>query len=369
MRIVTLFPAAALLLLPEPATAEAATGACAALAAEKSGSFCTENDGGIAIAGTLQRAQQLLDLAGGGQKRFALSFNKPALRFAIIEIGNDGLSKRAAEAVFAANIPVVLPWLSPEAYNVQVEQSIRRSVEEQIAKTGLTGIARDAAIESAMVQVRQKMRDGAEAQINPTAIPHELGHMWLIRGYWTTLISAKSEHYGGPAPDWFDEMAAVLMEPDESKAKRRSQFWERYQAIRAEKQRLGDITDRILELAEYLTIQHPAAQAVRDRLENDAGEPVSGKATVKVFSGDDAQSFAGDSIRFYLQSLLFSDYLAARSQKPAIFGAIATALSQGTTFPQWLDQHGKAHGLPATTEAMESDWLDWLAKTEPKAIS
>jgi hypothetical protein len=335
---------------------------CEMLVLSQPANFCVKDGSGVVIAGSRDRAQQLLDLGSSGFKRFSRYFGKTATSYAIVEIGAEGLSQTVRDNLRAAGINVILPWLSPDAYQAQIEGSIRRSVTSQIEKSGLTGSAREAAIEAAMKQALQRLPADRATRANNIAIPHELGHFWFINGYWPEAAGKSSGHYGGPGPDWLDEMAAVLMEPDESKMQRRLQFWDRYRAIQMTRKKQLDPKDELLNIIQYFSISHPVADAAQAVMQNNSGLANSGKTTVRILTGEEAKRVSGDGIRFYLQSLLVSDYLRARSKNEAIFGIISAAAGSKITFSDWLAKHGRRHGLPTTVEALQSDWLKWLEK-------
>ena len=360
---------AGLIFLSISSSANAMSIACSDVVAESSGLYCVGDSNGIALAGTADRARQLLGYAAGGHAKFEKIFNRTPARFAIIEISSDGLTKDRQTALRNAGFAVILPWLSPEAYLKQVETSVRQSVESQLSGTGMPESARQAAVAAALAQAKSQISPDAAAGRDGIAIPHELGHMWLIQAFWPDKTVDGIGHYGGPGPDWLDEMAAVLMEPAESAERRTGLFTERYRAIRVVMRQGNTPSDPLLDLNGYFSIVHPTAEAARELvLKGGGGAPADGM-TVRVLTGADAKRFAGDGIRFYLQSLLVSEYLIARSGNPKVIGQIAAAAASGQSFTDWLSKNKKKSGLPASLDAMQTDWMDWLGQQFPDPVA
>jgi hypothetical protein len=328
----------------------------------------------VVLAETPARAEQLLALAEQGRERFERSFNQPAARFAIVEIAEDALSQQKRSALKTMGFEVVLPWLSSNAHKQQVEQSVRQAVEAQLAGKSLGEDIHRSTIEAALAQARSQMTDEAAKQRDATAIPHELGHMWFINSYWPSGNAGLAAHYGGPGPDWLDEMAAVIVEPDASKDRRRALFWDRYGKIASAAVAKEAATDPLLNLTEYFETAHPASEAAQ-RLAGETGKLKEGATVVRVLTGDAAQQFGGDGIRFYLQSLLLSDYLVEATGNPSIFNDIAQRIAKGETLDGWLKRYGRKNGLATNVTQLETDWETWLGRkwrtqnTAPKSVN
>ncbi len=358
-----------LMLLSISTAANGVPVACPDVAAGWDGVYCAGGSDGIVLAGSADRAKQLLEYAAGGKTKFEKLFNQTAARFAIIEISSDLLTEDRHTALRNAGFAVVLPWLSPEAYQKQVEASVRQTVESRLIEAGVPESARPAAVAAALAQAKSQISPDAAAQRDGVAIPHELGHMWLIQAFWPDKTVDSVGHYGGPGPDWLDEMAAVLMEPAESAKRRTELFTERYHAIRVDMRQGRAQTDSLLDLKAYLSTVHPAADAARALVSQSGSDPIGGGMTVRVLTGEEAKRFSGDGIRFYLQSLLVSEYLAARSGDPAVIGKIAAAAANDQSFTDWLSKNNKSTSLPTSLDAMQSDWLDWLEMRFPDPVA
>ena len=357
--------AAGLMLLSSPVSADGLSVACPDVAAGWDGVYCAGGSDGVVLAGTADRAKQLLDYASGGKTKFEKLFGRTAARYAIVEIPSDRLTEDRHTALRNAGFAVVLPWLSPEAYQKQVETSVRQTVESRLIESGMPESARQAAVAAALAQAKSQISPDAAAKRDGIAIPHELGHMWLIQAFWPDKIVDGGGHYGGPGPDWLDEMAAVLMEPADSAKRRTELFTERYRAIRLAMHQGHATSDSLLDLKSYFSTVHPVANAARELVSKGGSDPAGGGMTVRVLTGEEAKRFAGDGIRFYLQSLLASEYLVDRSGDPAVIGRIATAVANGQSFPDWLSKNKKKSVLPMSLDAMQADWLDWLERRLP----
>lgn len=324
---------------------------------EQTERHCAGSATGIAIAANPERAQRLLALGEAAQIRFGKLFARDAGRYAIVEIGTAGFTGAAREALRQAGYPVVLPWLAPQAYRDQAMASVRRGLEGRLS--GLPEETRLAALKSAEAQMERQFSETATNDRDATAIPHELGHMWLIEAFWPGQGKIDGGHYGGPGPDWLDEMAAIVLEPDSSAERRRSLFAERYRRHVASG---GGSDGALLDLADYFTKAHPVGDQARALVGSAASD---GGMQVRVLSGEEAQRIAGDGIRFYLQSRAVADYLLAEGRNPALLGEIAGHVAKGGTFASWLAKAGPRHGLAAGLDRFTADWLVWLAKRYP----
>ena len=324
---------------------------------EQGEKHCARSAHGIAIAATPERAERLLALGEAARARFGTLFARSASRYAIVEMGTSGFSGAARAALRQAGYSVVLPWLSPQAYRDQAVASVRRGLEGRLA--GLPEESRLAALKSAEAQMERQFSETATNDRDATAIPHELGHMWLIEAFWPGQGKIDGGHYGGPGPDWLDEMAAIVLEPDSSAERRRSLFAERYRKHLASG---GGSDGGLLDLADYFTKAHPVGEQARALVGSAANE---GGMQVRVLSGEEAQRFAGDGIRFYLQSRAVADYLLAEGRNPALLGEIAGHVAKGGTFASWLAKSGPRHGLVDELDRFSADWLAWLARRYP----
>ncbi|MEY2883972.1 MAG: hypothetical protein RL490_1696 [Pseudomonadota bacterium] len=333
-------------------------GLCAGALAILPDLACVESARGVALAGDAARARQLLDLAEAGASRFKTNFGREPLRFAVAEGRTAVISREAIGALRAAGFKVVLPWLSETVFRAQLESSIRRAVTAQLA-------GQPPAVLEATVQAALKQQDaaGRRSGVELAAVPHELGHDWFRAGYWPAAPLTERKHYGGPSPDWLDEMAAVLMEAPVRFDERLKQFADRYASYRKDPQNADENTRLLLDLPHYFSETHPALASVSRLLETRSA--AEKQSSVRVITGDEAQRIADGSLRFYLQAAMVSRYLIDRTGDPTVFNRIAMAFVRGETIDQWLANAEPKGRLPRDVAAMQADWLGWLEKRLP----
>lgn len=300
---------------------------------------------------------QLLSYAEAGRPSFEAAFQTAAGTYAIVEAGEDGIAATLKGRIRQSGFDVVLVWLSADGYAAQFENSVRRSVEAKLMSSGLDEKAREAAVAAAITQARQRLKAQSPQKRDATGIPHELGHYWFERAFWPAAEETEQLRYGSPGPDWMDELAAIILEPEFSKNERREQFWHRYRMIKAVTADPGDANHRLLDLAAYLKSEHPMISAAA-RISKEAA--ATGKTGFQVITGNDAMGASQNAALFYLQSQLVADFLKEASGNPAIFAIIARSLAQGRPFGDWLAMEGAAHGLPTSESGFVGAWLDWL---------
>lgn len=328
-------------------------------------SSCVANGHGVAIAPSAADAAILLAAAEPGRMEFERAFAVAAAHYAIILAGKDGVAATTEAAVQNAGFGAALVWLSQEAKIAQAEASVRKIVEEKLTAAGLGEKEREAAVASAVAQARQQMASTNSA-IDTVAVPHELGHKWFIKAFWPDAPQGVDGQYGGPGPDWMDELAAVILEPAASKESRRADFWRRYRVATAKAAEPGNRPDTLLDIEGFLASRHPMT-AVTGGI--GKAHSAAGTSGFRVIAGPEAAAIAGDGIAFYLKSLLISDYLVKQSDNPAIFGTITRALAKGMSFDDWLSAQGAAHGLPSSQKAFGAAYLRWLAENVPQDLA
>lgn len=334
--IVTLVPAAG------PAQCDALAAAIPAT------QHCLATPGGVIIAGSADRAAQLSRLAALGETRFEQRFGRTVPAYAVVETG-DGMRDAALDAVLDKQGYVSrLPWLSPEAMANAYRASITRAVTAQAAARNLTAEQTRTLIDSALAQQSAKWDPTKLADTETGTLPHELGHGWFIKAFWPTAAATSGDHYGGPAPDWMDETAAVLMESDALAERRRSQFAAIYRGSDAEARA------RLLDLGTFLSGSHPALPKL--------DLPKTSGTAVNVLTGEEAARVARVAGSFYLQARLFADYVLDRSGDPAAFRTAADAFAAGRDSAGWLAANGARLRIPSDIAALQKDWEGWLAQ-------
>ncbi len=313
--------------------------------------ICKATSGGIVLAETEADADLAASAAEAGERKFETHFGPPA-RYAVV-IGNRpaGLRGRLAEAGY----PIVLPWLDAEARHQGLEDSVRRATEAQLQGNGISAEQREAAVAAAIAQVRGRRSD--RLLTSYSAVAHELGHMWLIQAFWGDRAAGSGQgagHYGGPAPDWLDEAAAIAMEDEILTAPRRSHFREM-----ANKGASGGIAP----LQSFFAMAHPLA-GLAALASSGAAPGGDGKSRIMVLTGEEVQRRLGvgpeAGPNFYAQSRAVADFLLERSGNPKILGEIARSLAGGATIEQWLAAGGAANRLEPSLAGLERQWRTWI---------
>ena len=321
---------------------------------------CIESRRGVVLAETRERADYLLGLAEDGAGRFVTHFGHEPLRYAVVE-GRDAITPRETiEALRKSGFPVILPWLSDAVFKKQTEVSLRRAIAAQMAGQPQEQI--DAAVATALARQTDPAR---RKRIELAAVSHELGHDWFRVGYWGGGALVEDKHYGGPSPDWLDEMSAVLMEAPSSFEDRVTQFRQQFDTYRNDPAKASENVRLLIDLPNFFTEVHPAAAQVKLLLEQRSA--AEKKEAVRVLTGDEARKIAEGGARFYLQSAVVSQYLIERTGDQKVFDRIAKAFVRGETIEQWLANREPKGTLPRDLTAMQSDWLKWLEGRFPKS--
>jgi hypothetical protein len=219
----------------------------------------------------------------------------------------------------------------------------------------MTAEQKEAAIAAAIAQVGGRRSD--RLLTSYSAVAHELGHMWLIQAFWGERRAPGDRatgHYGGPAPDWLDEAAAIAMEDDMLTAPRRTHFREMVD---------GGAAGGIAPLQSFFAMAHPLA-GVGALARSDAAGRGDGTSQVMVLTGEEVQRRLGVGPQagpnFYAQSRVVADFLLDRSGNPRILAEIAQALAGGATIETWLASSGAANRLAPSLAGLESQWQAWI---------
>lgn len=342
------------------ATPAAADDLCArALTALGSGGAalaCTQTPAGVAIAPDAERAARLSQLSEAGEGRFKAYFGRDAPRYVVMEaVELDGVSDPKS-VLQEAGFSRVLIWFSQEEQINQVVAAARTSAEAAARRQGLDEAAVTAAGERAATARRptQVTLDTREAQV----VPHELGHGWFVKAFWPDHQSVAQGHYGGPGPDWLDEISALLMEDDNGAEERRKVFRDVYQGRAGAHLSAFPVAD-LIDLPRFLSRDHPAQTRPEIR---PAASSVSGGVTMRVIDSSDPNAMAQvlEAALYYPQGRMFADFLLDRTGDPEVFKSIAEALAQGTSFEDWLSAQGPSRRLPGTIADLDGAWREWL---------
>lgn len=219
---------------------------------------------------------------------------------------------------------------------------IRSQIESRLEARGIERSKReiDAMVERTLARMDDSEKGDGRHPDARRALRHEVAHELFIAGQWPASDSGRSE-YGGGAPDWLDEAAAVMAESPRMTEARRSAFRE----LVADGETIG--------LRRYFSMEHPLYGSDRFRAALDSART----AGAVVLSGDDVD--VGRAADFYAQTRGLVDFLLERSGDRTIFAEIAGALKAGTSIGTWLEAHGPEHGLPTSVAGLEDALLEW----------
>lgn len=203
-----------------------------------------------------------------------------------------------------------------------------------------------------------------------SAMMHELGHIIFISTIWgrdggegaegdSPRTCGPGVHYGGGAPDWLDEVAAMIVQGANLGDGHRDNF---ARALQDPKRR-----DAALDLPKLFTSPHPIAgtDAVQRRIEEIRDQirrgELEGGSRMIMLSPEEAgaSELTPFEALYYPICLVFADYILETANDPAVFRRIADALKAGATFDEFLREHGNELGLPAGEAALVDAWRDW----------
>lgn len=165
---------------------------------------------------------------------------------------------------------------------------------------------------------------------------HEIGHDLFVR---YLVPSTRGGQYGGDAPDWLDEMAAVAFEGTAQRKDRR-----RAAAMFAR-------TSTLIPLARFLTMTHPELSG--------SLPPVSPEETFRV-----TQSSSEDTLRFYSTVQAFYDFLVIRTKSTAIVAELAAAFHRKEPLDRWLLNRAGFVNREDNLDKLNDDFLTWIASDE-----
>lgn len=303
---------------------------------------CQET-GNFAVIGETREVERYLGIMDRAGRDYQTYFNSEPVPTAII-MSSKVVPETIVEIEEAGYVKI-LPWLDADAKSKLQEQEITKQLADQIKH--LPEAAQKQAMESLKAQL-SSLEPALSLDKESGVLAHELGHLWFMAQFANPSGElVKKYAYGGWAPDWLDESAAVLMENAVLKDQRRKQLKE-----------LGET--QLIELKTFLSMEHPLAQAVKDLVkdrDNQGGEQV-------VFlTGDDADKFLAESGQsdagnFYLQVSGFVEFMIEQTGDKAIFAKIASHFSQGGDLSSWTETTTQFKNLAE----LESTWLDWVSQ-------
>lgn len=347
----------AVLGLTTPASAEdLCARALTALGPEAADLACVGTSAGVALAPDMGRAAQLSRLGEAGEGRFKAYFGRDAPRYVVMEAVQLDSVPDPRAALQAAGFARALIWFTQEDYVRQVTTATRASAEAAARRQGLDGSMVSAAGDRAVAARRlgRLELDAREAQV----VPHELGHGWFISAFWPDYHGVAQGHYGGPGPDWLDEISAMLMESGDGAEERRKVFRDTYQG-RSTRAFASYPVEALIDLPRFLSREHPAQTRPDIR---PTGSSPTGGVTMRVISSSDQSALASvaEAAMYYPQGRMFADFLLDRTGDPLVFKAIAEALALGDSFEDWLGAQTAMQHLPTSVAELDVAWRGWL---------
>ncbi len=182
-------------------------------------------------------------------------------------------------------------------------------------------------------------------------LAHELGHEWFTTYLWP---ATKKNQYGGDAPDWLDELAAIVTEPPEE-AIRNAQLMASFAGMAP------------CRLAPLFKATHPMLAVARGRMrengreQEETGNPGASRGSQQVVTFTMRAQGAGpeNPLVFYGQVRALARFLMEKAPKPeGVFGRLAQTLKAGKRFGDWLIAEGlvKAEDPRAAEEEFETAW-------------
>lgn len=298
---------------------------CPALAGQP-GKTCIATAQGWFYARDRREAEVLSEDAAANAAAFARHFGMQAPRLAIVLTDSgetlEDEDKRQLQALGAA---AALPWPTNAAHAAMLGDGLR--------KAGMP----DAAIAGHPLMNPDMRRPVTR---------HELGHVLFTRAFFPDARPLRG-HSNSNLPDWLNEMAAMLLEPDSAADHRRRMLRE----LVADPARAS----LILPLDAYFASENPAKPP--------PDQKVDAKGVSLVFrAGNDAPATQAVRGAWYAQTQAFADFLQDASGKPEVFADLTRAIARGGTVGTWLASSGKANHLPSGMQELQDTWDAWLKR-------
>jgi len=176
---------------------------------------------------------------------------------------------------------------------------------------------------------------------------HEISHMLFVVYFWP---NTRKFQYGGDAPDWLDEIAAISAEDEKITDSRRYSFREAYEE------------NRTLSLSHFFAMEHPLYAS--KELKNLIRRAQSGGSDAKVLklSAEQAKALKLDGKLFYAQARAILDFLKVNSGSEHVLQDITLALKGGQTMDGWLASLNDKdqQTLGRNVLEMEKKFLQWI---------
>lgn len=326
-------------------------------ACESDALHCHFSDRGLVISKSESIGNELtvMETAAQQYERYFGSRPAPGVIITGEAIQEVDVTKMVLEEGYSA----VLPWLS-NADKIRIARShIRGAIKKQQPDISDEDLERS--IEASLAAMTSEEGDSSNGT-EDGALAHELSHIWFISEFWPKHMGRDhvEASYGGPGPDWLDEMAAVLAENDLLTQSRRKHLSEL------------DFSDSELSfypLEEYFTMEHPMAESAQAMAARQREARGSGESKVEiqalVVTDDELEEFEGrDPSVFYTQSRAIADFLISRTGNERIFAEITSHIIGGGSVGSWLKAVEATYDLPASVADLERAWQDWVQRQQ-----
>lgn len=188
-----------------------------------------------------------------------------------------------------------------------------------------------------------------------SSVRHELGHAFFLA---VVIPNARKHQYGGDAPDWLDEAAAMIVETDAVLEKRRHVFARQV------------CSGRLIPLDAFLARGHPvfASPKMKKILETYRGQKIEQPVMIDLTLhelGLDEQS-VGD---FYAEARAVYDYLLDRSGDRRILGRVAQAIRDSGNATSWQDSKWFGEAVRLRGATLSDDFARWARSRARSRIS
>ncbi|WP_375404451.1 hypothetical protein [uncultured Sphingomonas sp.] len=163
---------------------------------------------------------------------------------------------------------------------------------------------------------------------NDSGMQHELNHLFFTAG---VVPSTKPSQYGGDAPDWLDEAAALTAESPEAKARRRADF------------RRQVCAGRLVPLERFIVQRHPLiASPAMQKFIAERRAAAKGTPTMMTIGANQLGVPQHALQDFYAQSAAVAEFVAEISGDPRILSRIAQSATAASDrpnerYPSWTD--------------------------------
>jgi hypothetical protein len=165
---------------------------------------------------------------------------------------------------------------------------------------------------------------------------HEIGHDLFIR---YLVPSSTDDQYGGDAPDWLDEVAAVAFEGAALTASRRRDAARFARAA------------TLIPLGQFLTMTHPEFSS--------RPQAAQSRQTVRIRLATNE-----DTPRFYAMSRAFYDFLVDRTKSTSIVAELGSAFRKGERLDRWILGRTGHGGRKDGLAALNAEFLAWIPSDE-----